>query len=457
MEAGRRPLAWTILLSAVPLLAYAWLAALGAWPIATALGVGAVTVAVAAATVGRWTGDLTLLVETARRAGWTGDGSASPLPARASAFALTGGVAAEIGRLASKLSERAALIETLLGAEALIVESLPDPLLLLGPDRAVRRANQAARVAFGPGVASVLRHPALRQAIEGALADGAAPPAVRIDLAFGAPMSRDLLATVIGLRPPLPGGGRVLVLLSDRTRERAIERTRADFVANASHELRTPLASLIGFIETLRGPAADDPPAQARFLGIMAAEAARMNRLIDDLLSLSRIEISEHLPPQDAVAVASLIERVADAAAFRAGARGQTLTVEVPDGLPDLLADEDQLVQVLENLIDNAVKYGRAGGLVSVSAKAERGGVPPRSGIALSVADDGPGIARAHLPRLTERFYRAASARADAPSGTGLGLAIVKHIANRHRGTLRIESEEGAGSCFTIWLPALDG
>ena len=450
-----------MLLVAVPFLTYASLAAVGAWPIPAALGVAIVTAAVAASAVGRWNGDLAFLADTARRAGWAGSGMAPvPAPAHATAFASTDIVATEIGRLAAKLSDRASLIETLLGAEALIVESLPDPLLLLGPDRSVRRANEAARTLFGPGVASMLRHPGLRQAIDTALAEGegvGSPAAIRVDLAAAAPPARDLLATVIGLRPPLPEGGRVLVLLSDRTRERAIERTRADFVANASHELRTPLASLIGFIETLRGPAADDPPAQARFLAIMADQATRMERLIDDLLSLSRIEISEHLPPQELVDVAMLVDRATAGFAIRLQTRTQRLRIEVGDDLPRIVGDEDQLVQVLENLLDNAIKYGREGGSVSIVARGDVGGVPRRRGVALSVEDDGPGIAQAHLPRLTERFYRAASTRRGTAPGTGLGLAIVKHIVNRHRGTLRIDSKEGEWTRAEIWLPAAGG
>ena len=461
MRSGQRPLAWTVVLVAVPLLTYASLAAVGAWPIAAALGVGVVTVAVAASAVGRWNGDLAFLADTARRAGGAGAGTPPALPpAHAVALAATDLVATEIGRLAAKLSDRASLIETLLGAEALIVESLPDPLLLLGPDRSVRRANEAARTLFGAGAGALLRHPGLRQAIDTALAEGeggGSPAAIRVDLAAAAPPARDLLATVIGLRLPLPEGGRVLVLLSDRTRERAIERTRADFVANASHELRTPLASLIGFIDTLRGPAADDPPAQARFLAIMADQATRMERLIDDLLSLSRIEISEHLPPQELVDVGLLVDRVTAGFAIRLETRAQSLLIEVGRDLPRLVGDEDQLVQVLENLLDNAIKYGRQGGRVSIAARDETGGVPRRRGVLFSVEDDGPGIAHAHLPRLTERFYRAASTRPGAAPGTGLGLAIVKHIVNRHRGTLRIESREGEWTRAEIWLPAAGG
>jgi two-component system phosphate regulon sensor histidine kinase PhoR len=235
-----------------------------------------------------------------------------------------------------------------------------------------------------------------------------------------------------------------------------VERMRADFVANASHELRTPLASLIGFIATLRGPAADDPPAQARFLEIMAEQAERMNRLIDDLLSLSRIEIIEHQVPNEQVNLEDLIERSLAGFEIAFRQRGTTLDFHAAPNLPDILGDTDQLEQVMQNLLDNALKYGRQGGTIKVRLeKASPGGVfPSRPGVVVSVADDGAGIAKQHLSRLTERFYRVDTGRSRAVGGTGLGLAIVKHIVNRHRGVLGIESEVGEGTVLRVWLPA---
>jgi two-component system phosphate regulon sensor histidine kinase PhoR len=232
---------------------------------------------------------------------------------------------------------------------------------------------------------------------------------------------------------------------------------RADFVANASHELRTPLASLIGFVETLRGPAADDPPAQARFLEIMAEQAERMNRLIDDLLSLSRIEITEHQPPAEMVDLEGVVERILDSFEINIRKRAVSLLWEPAENLPRVLGDTDQLEQVAQNLLDNALKYGKPGGTVKVAvAQVNPGGKwPSRPGIVLSVSDDGPGIPRQHLPRLTERFYRVDNGRSRALGGTGLGLAIVKHIINRHRGVLLIESEAGAGATFHVWLPTV--
>ena len=267
------------------------------------------------------------------------------------------------------------------------------------------------------------------------------------------PVPREVHAAVVPMDPPIADGGRAVVVLSDRTRERAVERMRADFVANVSHELRTPLASLIGFIDTLRGPAADDPPAQQRFLGIMAEQAARMNRLIDDLLSLSRIELIEHQAPSGRGRAA----RTGDAAGGRlraaADASGRSSwTCAWRTNLPAVTGDADQLTQVLQNLLDNAVKYGREGGTVRLDVAGRRRG-RRRPGVVLTVADQGAGIPREHLPRLTERFYRVDTGRSRAAGGTGLGLAIVKHIVNRHRGQLSIESEEGIGTTVSVWLP----
>jgi two-component system, OmpR family, phosphate regulon sensor histidine kinase PhoR len=251
-----------------------------------------------------------------------------------------------------------------------------------------------------------------------------------------------------------------------------VERMRADFVANASHELRTPLASLIGFIETLRGPAEDDPQARARFLGIMAEQAERMRRLIDDLLGLTRIELTEHTPPAGRVDLAALARAEAEAMAPLLAARRVTLSLDLAEpGAVAQPADAEQLAQVVRNLLENAARHGRGGGTVRLSvapaplsgaggAGGAGGGeraprLPARPGVLLTVADDGPGIPREHIPRLTERFYRVDRGRSRAAGGTGLGLAIVKHIVNRHRGQLLIESEEGAGATFRVWWPAV--
>ena len=293
---------------------------------------------------------------------------------------------------------------------------------------------------------AVLRHPELRAAIDRAFTSGATATA---DMTLPVPVPREVHAAVVPMDPPIADGGRAVVVLSDRTRERAVERMRADFVANVSHELRTPLASLIGFIDTLRGPAADDPPAQQRFLAIMGEQAARMNRLIDDLLSLSRIELVEHQPPSGSVDLGELATRLIAGFEPRLRERSVQLDVRIQGDLPAVIGDADQLVQVLQNLLDNAVKYGREGGTV----RFEIGAAAGRAGAAITVTDQGAGIPREHLPRLTERFYRVDTSRSRAAGGTGLGLAIVKHIVNRHRGQLSIESEEGVGTSVRVWLP----
>ena len=369
-------------------------------------------------------------------------------------WVLPADLAAAIAALGQELAARTDEADRLRRAEESILERLPDPLIVLGPDRAVRRTNEATRAAFGGELAAVLRHPDLRGAIDRALARGEAR-AQTASVSMPVPVPRDVQATVVALNSPLAGGRGALVVLSDRTRERAVERMRADFVANASHELRTPLASLIGFIDTLRGPAADDPPAQARFLEIMAEQAGRMNRLIDDLLSLSRIELTEHQMPAEAIRLPDLVERMLAAFEIRLKERNMTLDLAMEQGLPRVTGDADQLEQVLQNLFDNAVKYGRDGGTMRVGLQrvAPGGRFPARAGVSLTVADDGSGISRAHLPRLTERFYRADSGRSRTVGGTGLGLAIVKHVVNRHRGVLLIDSEPGKGTCVTVWLP----
>jgi two-component system phosphate regulon sensor histidine kinase PhoR len=319
-----------------------------------------------------------------------------------------------------------------------LVERLPDPLIKLDAAGNVLWRNAGAVSAFGQESAALLRHPVFRGAVAQA---GTSGQPVRRTLTLAVPVVRELDLTVI------PVGGPIYVLITDRTRERSLEKMRADFVANSSHELRTPLASLIGFIETLRGPAADDAQAQQRFLGIMAEQAARMQRVIADLLSLSRIEISEHQPPTDLLEIAPLLGRIVAGMEPMLRAAETRMDVSIAPELPAVPGDADQLAQVFTNLFDNAIKYGKRGGCIRVQARCEAGGV------IVAVADDGAGIAREHLPRLTERFYRVDKGRSRAVGGTGLGLAIVKHVVNRHRGRLVIDSTEGVGTVFTVWLP----
>ncbi|HEY3845697.1 MAG TPA: ATP-binding protein [Acetobacteraceae bacterium] len=436
-------------LAAVPVMALAVMLGAGwATPLPAFVAI-VLTVGAALLVALLWTRDLDAVTDVVRRVAAEGSGAASSArPALASLSELS----REVERLSRRVASRTALVEQLQRADAAIVERLPDPLIVLGADRSVRRANAAARAAFGPDIGAVLRHPGLRGAIDRAFTSGNVQSA---ELILPVPVTREVQAAAVPMDPPLADGGRAVVVLSDRSREHAIERMRADFVANASHELRTPLASLIGFVETLRGPAADDPPAQQRFLAIMAEQGARMNRLIDDLLSLSRIELTEHQPPSETVNLATLVPRLVAGYEPRLAEHAARLEMQIAEGLPPVIADADQLAQVLQNLLDNAVKYGRDDGTVhlSVQPAPPSGKWPTRPGTVLTVADQGTGIAREHLPRLTERFYRVDKGRSRAVGGTGLGLAIVKHIVNRHRGQLLIESEEGVGTTVSVWLP----
>nr|WP_294528141.1 ATP-binding protein [uncultured Rhodopila sp.] len=436
----------TLWLAAAPTMAFVVLAATGWSYVGPALAGIVVSIAAAFAFALVWTRDLDRLTGSVRRVA-----SDEAVP-EAGAAVLMDALGREIERLSRHLAARTALLEQHRRADTLILERLPDPVIVLGRDRGVQRANAAARTAFGDDIAAVLRHPGLRLAIERALTTHTAQTA---EIGLRVPMPRDVYATVVPMDPPLADGGLALLVLSDRTRERVVERMRADFVANVSHELRTPLASLIGFIETLRGPAADDPPAQQRFLEIMAEQGARMNRLIDDLLSLSRIELTEHQTPAQPLDVGKLVSRMVAGFEPRLTERNLQLALQIEADLPEVAGDSDQMAQVLQNLLDNAVKYGRDGGVLTVAAGIAPPGDrwPARRGVVIAVTDQGAGIPREHLPRLTERFYRVDKGRSRAVGGTGLGLAIVKHIVNRHRGQLLIESEVGQGTTVSIWLP----
>ncbi len=264
------------------------------------------------------------------------------------------------------------------------------------------------------------------------------------------------MAHLARLATPLFDETVAILALLDVTALKRAEQLRADFVANASHELKTPLASLMGFIETLRGPARDDSEARARFLSIMQEQGERMARLVEDLLSLSRIEMQEHSPPTQATDLGQILQRVTDALEIKAARRGMKLTLDL-GSLPPVLGESEELQQVFQNLVDNAVKYGKPGTPVTVEARLlqgeeERIARLGRPAVAVAVIDQGDGIAREHLPRLTERFYRVDTARSRQMGGTGLGLAIVKHIVSRHRGRLEIDSELGKGSTFTVYL-----
>ena len=339
-----------------------------------------------------------------------------------------------------------------------VFERLPDPLLLLDASGRVVFANKAMRDVVGTDtqkkpVSSVLRTPAVLNAIERTVATGE-PTSVAFSIPVPVERHYQAYATRMEQSPRLTA-----LLLHDVTAVIRAEEARADFVANASHELRTPLAAVSGFIDTLKGHAKDDEGAREKFLDIMSEEAGRMRRLIDDLLSLTRIELNEHVPPSGTVDIAGLARNAA--AALQSLAKADNVTIAVADGagLPAVRGERDELIQLLQNLIHNAIKYGRDGGHVWVSFALAPSSPPGRRGggamVAVSVRDDGEGIPREAIPRLTERFYRVDVKRSRERGGTGLGLAIVKHIANRHGGRLAIESKPGYGSTFTVFLPTV--
>jgi two-component system, OmpR family, phosphate regulon sensor histidine kinase PhoR len=340
----------------------------------------------------------------------------------------------------------------------LIVDAVPEPAVVLNVAARIVQANRLAQELFGAGrrgghIASMSRDPGLLAAVEATLATHETQT---VELHGRVPVERRLLATVVPL-DETPAEGReapsLLITFRDLSEQDRLARMRADFVANASHELRTPLSYLKGSVETLLGPAKDDAAARAAFLKTMGEQAERMTRLVDDLLSLSRVEMREYLPPAGEADLAAVITDVAQTLTPMAQQAGVSLTLSGLDGAAPVRGDHDELAQVFENLVQNAIKYGRDGGKVEVRLKREPG--PRHVRYRVDVVDDGPGIAPQHLPRLTERFYRVNAAASRAKGGTGLGLAIVKHILNRHRGELSIVSKLGEGSTFTVMLPGV--
>nr|WP_158047894.1 ATP-binding protein [Skermanella pratensis] len=393
-------------------------------------------------------------------------GGVVPVPEKLSPTARL--LAASASRTHGEWLERGERLRAGLEATEQILEALHDPLILIASDRRVTLANMAARGLFGDrmadrDLAATLRNPHLLGAVDAVLAGGASR---MVEFSLPVPVERVFEARVKPFRRD--GSAIIILTLHDITAIKRSEQMRADFVANASHELRTPLATLLGFIETLRGPARDDAEARDRFLGIMHDQSGRMSRLVNDLLSLSRIELDEHTAPTGRADLGRIARGAVAALELKAAARRIRLHLDMPDRLPPVTGDEDQLAQVLQNLIDNAVKYTRDSTEVRIAlALVEPGGGGPASAVvplpaggrraapmvSVSVSDCGEGIARMHLPRLTERFYRVDPARSRQLGGTGLGLAIVKHIVNRHRGRLTIESDVGKGSTFTVFLP----
>ncbi|MGV9010407.1 sensor histidine kinase [Brevundimonas sp.] len=371
-----------------------------------------------------------------------------------------------------------------------VFEGLGDPVMVVAggeaDDIAGRRivlANAAARELLripreGALLVSALRDPGVLEAVDEALFGGLARTT---DYGGSGAQTRHWRAITRPL-PAAEGASLALLVLRDETDVRRMELMRVDFLANASHELKTPLASLSGFIETLKGHARDDPKARDKFLDIMAAQADRMSRLVADLLSLSRIELNEHIPPSGRVDLARAAGDVVDAVSILSADRKVTIQLDADDISAPVSGDRDEILQVVQNLVDNAIKYSAEGDTIQIVIRPDmtldqasapwsggnRGAgatrlplvTPDReTGLryaAVTVQDHGPGMAREHLPRLTERFYRVEGQKSGERAGTGLGLAIVKHIVNRHRGGLTVESEPGQGATFTAYFPVAE-
>ena len=327
-----------------------------------------------------------------------------------------------------------------------LIESLPTPALIVR-EALVAQANGAARALLGDHIIGkdvrlVLRHPA---AVE-LLTAPAAGPAEEVELVGIGDAERRWMMNVAPL-----DDDSLFVRLTDRSEAHAAERMRVDFVANASHELRTPLATLVGYAETLREQgSALDGDTRERFTAIVHDEARRMQRLVEDLISLSRIEAEKYSLPQEDLDLLPIVEMARASCKGFAEERGSEVGIEAEPDLPAVAGDRAQLLQMVDNLIGNALRYGRRGTPVKIAARSEG------EMVRLTVSDEGEGIAAEHIPRLTERFYRADPSRSRALGGTGLGLAIVKHIVERHRGSLSIESELGKGTDVHVLLPAAD-
>jgi two-component system, OmpR family, phosphate regulon sensor histidine kinase PhoR len=395
-----------------------------------------------------------MAIEDDRRTGWPRRlrSAWQALSGRAGVSNTSGGVLPFINRAAEH--PQALLIESLIGG-------LPGPAIVLDHGGRVIAFNDAATTLApalrrGEPALITLRMPELVDAIRRA---SKRREPQRVEYFERVPLDRWFEAFVIPVKLATGGDTQSDILLmtfNDLSPLRRVEEMRADFIANASHELRTPLAALLGFIETLQGTAKDDPAAREKFLAIMQGQATRMARLIDDLLSLSRIELNAHLQPNRPLELAPIVRQVVDGLQTLARDRGVEIKVAAPADALFVLGDRDELIRALENLVENALKYGEAGKRVDItlSRAQTRAGAPEAR---IAVRDYGPGIAPEHLPRLTERFYRVDVADSRAQGGTGLGLALVKHVLNRHGGRLSIESTLGAGASFIMHLPLRTG
>lgn len=386
-------------------------------------------------------------------------GAALGVPAWAVPILLSALLLLAIGLVAREAPERATVtpavpVET--GAAAQIsaldlAAAMPEPVIIFEASSAIAYANAAAHRSFGAlqdGMPLLLkfRAPEMQDLISSVVASGSTPRTAAYSERVPVEASYKVTAGRIGASPDL-----FFLLFKDQSESLRIDRMRADFIANASHEMRTPLASISGFVETLRGPARDDPAARERFLKIMHEQAGRMSRLIDDLLSLSRLEMKSHSKPAAPVDVRQVVQSVIDTLKPLAADLGVRIETDFAATDTIVPGDRDELFQVFENLVENACKYGQSGGRVAVSLERVETGTQPE--ICIAVRDFGPGIAEEHIPRITERFYRIDAQSSRAQKGTGLGLAIVKHILTRHNARLVIRSSPGNGAEFSVYFP----
>lgn len=367
-------------------------------------------------------------------------------------------------RLQSSWDVKKKQMETIITEREILVDTLPDILIMVNDEKKVVRTNRAARAIFGQNLAGrflkdVIPNNYLLDAINSVIQD---LKGREIEFRIEDPVIRDFLAVIERFPVPTAGGISTVITMNDITELKSVEQMRADFVANASHELRTPLASIKGFIETLLGPAKDDEPARIEFLKIMLDQADRMQQLIGDLLSLSKIEMNAHSVPTEAQDMADIVRKEAENLKRNATDKNMRLVLNIHDSLPKVKGEANELKQVVHNLVGNAIKYGYADSDVTVTLKVTTE-LPQDLNmrnlsrvVMMSVKDQSDGIPKQHLPRLMERFYRVDSARTRQIGGTGLGLAIVKGIVARHRGAITIDSIVGEGSTFAVYLPVYD-
>ncbi|MDX2073197.1 MAG: ATP-binding protein [Alphaproteobacteria bacterium] len=380
---------------------------------------------------------------------------------RLSFLSNVGELSGALARLQSSWEAKRQEMETVITEREILVDTLPDILIMTNDDKVIVRTNRAARNIFGQNLSGrhlrdIIPNDKLINTITAVVED---IQGQEIEFHLPEPQPRDFQAIIERFPIPSAGGISIVITMTDITAQKRIQRMRADFVANASHEIRTPLASIIGFVETLRGPAKDDERARDEFLKVIAEQAERMSKLLNDLLSLSKIEMNAHNVPVGKVDLLRIIRSEKQHFEWACKQKNVNIRMKLIDTLPAARGEDEELAQVVRNLLGNAIKYTMPDTDVLISVKVTQQ-LPEdpmfRSlarAIQFSVQDQGEGIPAEHIPRLTERFYRVDSARTRKVGGTGLGLAIVKHVLNRHHGVMQIESTPGEGSIFSIFLP----